>query len=875
MIHWELNRALSLNFALLFSNCWLILRTCAHSDRGGVGFTYCFELLENVMSLPPNLVRHLGKIMLQWSPLWLATTAVTTALGFAYVTFVKEEVWVASQAMIVRDEIGGTMNRQGRFDNKEALKAALDTILEVARNPQVVQQALLTQLPPDSPPLSEKDINNFIGGQLAVRSPKGSEFGTTEIFYVDVRHNDQQQAIELNKAICTSLEKRLQDIRMSRYDGIERELEYALEIAKEQRAIATEQLKKIESDVGDNLTDLRSLTDSPSAGGTAKMIVDQLTSERRQVEVQNRQLQEDLRFLQNLEDDPARVLVAPSNVLNSQPGLKRLCEGLVDSQIQELQLTGRYTDEHPAVRAAKFSRQAIRQQLSTELQLARNTLETEINVSEQRVKLLDDQIKAAQKRISELADIRADYANILGEVRNRSTIIEQIEKDLAVAESNRRAAGQSSLVTRIDAPVLSDKPVGPGTKTILLAAMMAGLLSGIGLILLIAPIDLGIKHGRRWSDHIYAANQAMNRNSDTSSVASPNPQQTNPQQPDTQPVSPAAPSFATAAAVTSAQNPFANALESTLAQAQAVAKTVKSVTAAATQAINSKIEPITRRATSIPASTATNIATNTATNTSTNTASSAPVNTPAQPTVKPTTDSVPNITPVSATALKQENLVQKKADTQPIATKPPTSKPPTQKLPAQNSPVKNSPAENLPAQKSSVPNSPAQKSPPPKPPVPKSAVNAAPISTANSTTTNSTTTTNTTTTNSSTNTTTASARSSELLSYPISPATRPSELASAIQPPAALVRAVQVANQVGGPIKLESPNKISDTTPVASPSAKPAASPSKPRNSDEPASDSSSASERRTRPRQPPAAIFAEAIEGKVFGFSEPSKIAT
>lgn len=835
------------------------------------------------MSLPPNLVRHLGKIMLQWSPLWLATTAVTTALGFAYVTFVKEEVWVASQAMIVRDEIGGTMNRQGRFDNKEALKAALDTILEVARNPQVVQQALMTQLPPGSPPLSEKDINSFIGGQLAVRSPKGSEFGTTEIFYVDVRHNDQQQAIELNKAICTSLEKRLQDIRMSRYDGIERELEYALEIAKEQRAIATEQLKKIESDVGDNLTDLRSLTDSPSAGGTAKMIVDQLTSERRQVEVQNRQLQEDLRFLQNLEDDPARVLVAPSNVLNSQPGLKRLCEGLVDSQIQELQLTGRYTDEHPAVRAAKFSRQAIRQQLSTELRLARSTLETEINVSEQRVKLLDDQIKAAQKRISELADIRADYANILGEVRNRSTIIEQIEKDLAVAESNRRAAGQSSLVTRIDAPVLSDKPIGPGTKTILLAAMMAGLLSGIGLILLIAPIDLGIKHGRRWSDHIYAANQALNRNSDTSSMGSSTAQPTNtqpttPQQPDTQPVSPAAPSFATAAAVTSVQNPFANVLESTLAQAQAVAKTVKSVTAAAAQVINSKIEPIKRRATSIPASTATSTATSTsaeiAPNPAPNAPENAPVNAPVQTAAKPTADPVPNTTPVSVTALKQEKLVKEKPDTQPLSTKPPIPKTSTQKLPAQNSPAQNSPAQKSPSQNLLAQKSPEQKSPEPNLPTSKTptqksstekpAVNAAPISTAKSTTAKS-----------STNTTTASARSSELLSCPISTDTRPSDLASSIQPPAALVRAVQAANQVGGPIKLETPNKISDTTPVASPNSKAGASPSKPRNSDEPASESSSASERRTRPRQPPAAIFAGAIEGKVLGFGESSKIAT
>jgi polysaccharide biosynthesis transport protein len=677
------------------------------------------------MSLPPNLVRQLGTIMLQWSPLWLATTAVTTALGFAYVAFYKEDVWVASQALIVRDEIGGTLNRQGRFDNKESLKAALDTILEIARNPQVVQQALVTQLPSDAEPLTEKDINGFIGNQLTVRSPKGSEFGTTEIFYVDVRHNDKQQAVELNKAICVSLEKRLQDIRMSRYDGIERELEYALDIAKEQRTIATEQLKKIENDVGDNLTDLRSLTDSPSAGGTAKLQLDQLTGERRQVEVLHRQLQEDLRFLQALENDPSRVLVAPSNILNSQPGLKRLCEGLVDSQIQELQLSGRYTDAHPAIQAAKISREAIRQQLGTELKVARVALETEIKVSEQRIKLLDEQVKQSQNRIAELADIRADYANVLGEVRNRSTIIEQIEKDLAVAEANRRAAGESSLVTRIDAPVLSDKPIGPGTKTILLAAMMAGFLSGIGLILLLAPIDLGIKHGRRWSDHIYAANQAMARGTETQTTTS---------QVATDPS--LASASATPATTLAIPTQLSATIESTLEHAQAAIQKVKS-------AVDRRDAPRS-----------------------------------------------------GATATTPSAAVMAKA----TATTPP----------------------------------------------------------------------------------------SEFVSCVSDPDSRPSELATEIQPHAALVRAVQVANLGGGPIKLENPTKLTDTTPVAAKaqvnsqaqahsetSSNITSKSLRPSVTSEVAVDVPNASDRRTRPRQPPAAIFSGTTDGSNFGFADSSKIAT
>jgi len=461
------------------------------------------------MAAPPNLVRHLMQIMLRWSPVWLITTMATTALGLCYVKFLKQDIWVASQAMIIRDEVGGTLNRQGRFDSKEAMKAAQETILEIARNPQVVHNALssIDAIRPKN--FNEEEIQSFVSDQLVVRSPKGSEFGTTEIFYVDIRDPNKEQAVRLNNAICDALERRMQEIRMARYHGIVNELEHALEIAQEQREKATESLRKIENSVGQDLTELRGLTDSPNGSGTLKPLVDQLTSERSQAESQINQLREDLAFLDRLQSEPSRVLVAPSNLLNSQPGLKRLCEGLVDSQLQESQLSGRFTDEHPSVKAARVALATIRSQLGDELKLARASVESEIRVINERLKLIDQKLEQGQERIINLTAIRADYANALAEVKNRTTIIEQIEKDLSAAEANRRAANQSSLITRLDSPVLGDKPMGPGKTTIMVAAIAAGLLSGIGIVLLFAPIDLGIRHGRRWSDHIFATHQAV------------------------------------------------------------------------------------------------------------------------------------------------------------------------------------------------------------------------------------------------------------------------------------------------------------------------------------------------------------------------------
>jgi polysaccharide biosynthesis transport protein len=52
-----------------------------------------------------------------WRTLWLSTTVCFTLLGLAYVLFLKADVWVASQGLIVRDEANGAVMRLGRFQS--------------------------------------------------------------------------------------------------------------------------------------------------------------------------------------------------------------------------------------------------------------------------------------------------------------------------------------------------------------------------------------------------------------------------------------------------------------------------------------------------------------------------------------------------------------------------------------------------------------------------------------------------------------------------------------------------------------------------------------------------------------------------------------
>jgi hypothetical protein len=90
-----------------------------------------------------NKIIEVVKTYWAWRRLWLATTVVFGGLGLAYVLFLKTDMWTASQGLIVRDEANGAVMRLGRFQSQTEMKAAQETILEMARNSQVLREALL------------------------------------------------------------------------------------------------------------------------------------------------------------------------------------------------------------------------------------------------------------------------------------------------------------------------------------------------------------------------------------------------------------------------------------------------------------------------------------------------------------------------------------------------------------------------------------------------------------------------------------------------------------------------------------------------------------------------------------------------------------
>lgn len=444
-----------------------------------------------------------------WRRLWMATTVVFAGIGLVYVLFLKKDVWTASQGLIVRDEANGAVMRLGRFQSQTEMKAAQETILEMARNTQVLRDALLEVGPATnwfgSRAISEKwpsqiEVTELANEAITVRAPKGAEFGTTEVIYLDIKQHSPQRAVRLNNAVCQALDSRLRQVRMARADGVIGELERASSMAAVGLKGATEELQKIEREAGSDLSDLRGLSEANGNGGNSRQIFEAVKAELRQLENQHAQLLTDFNLLTDTQTNPDRLLNAPASILNAHPGLKKLREGLADAQLLSSQLRGRFTNGHPLVYVATSSEKEIKAQLHAELALALSTAEKDVSNSQTRIDKLKNQQLQMEERLVRLARMRADYDNLNNEVRARTQILQDAERQLAEARAARDAANSTSLLTRLDEAVLGERPVGPGRSTILAGLTLSGLMLGFGIVFLLTPLDNDAPESERWNE---------------------------------------------------------------------------------------------------------------------------------------------------------------------------------------------------------------------------------------------------------------------------------------------------------------------------------------------------------------------------------------
>lgn len=442
--------------------------------------------------------------------IWVAPTVAFFVVGTLHALTKKDE-WKASQALVVRDEaigemgFGGSSTPLGRFDSNDTLKRSLETILQIAKN-RLVAEFALSKVGPvgnaDEEYPSDRDIESLLG-EISVSAPKGTEFGSSEVIYLSVNATKPMRAVNLTDAVCEELERRMKELRNDHAKSIISELTEKKNLAERELDAATVELSFLEQELGADLGEMRTLAEAGSAGeSNIRTQLNQIKVELRQEESRQETQIALAALLRQVGNDADSILAAPNQLLEAQPSLRQLKDGMVEAQLRTARLRGSLMETHPRIRVSMQNEQSVKQELLREAQNAVRAAESDIQVSAGRIAMTNKKLEDVQHRLDLLAGQRAGYVNMTSKVSQRREQLRQSSVSLAEARGRLEAARTSSLITRLDDPVTGSSPNGPGRLVLIAGSTIGGLLLGLSLVYLVAPWQEIARAGRRKTDQL-------------------------------------------------------------------------------------------------------------------------------------------------------------------------------------------------------------------------------------------------------------------------------------------------------------------------------------------------------------------------------------
>lgn len=421
----------------------------------------------------------------------LVTAAVVAVAALTY-AFVAPQTWEASQAIVVRDDMEARFGATGRPRNEDGLKDMQQTLLELTLSRPVLAAAL-KQVGPEPKHVSTtwptaEDVDD-VRADINLVAPKGAEFGKTEYFYLKVKARQQDRAIRLAEAIYAEVRKAFGELRAKVAASTIAELHAAVTLAEANLQQATQRLAQIERSVGVDLVALRMLHQSPNGDTALYRTLAATLDELRQSRSLEMQYNAILSMLRKAEDNPLLMSAAPKELLDCHPGLPRMIQGLSEARLRTAAGASKLTDEHPEMRAALREETGIQDGIRHELAAAIQGVTAAKAVATARRTTLETQANDLNQRLNRLTDFRAEYSNLVVQVEQRRTLLEECQKNLAQCRASAAAATSSSLLSQVSLPDGGIRPVSPSKKVIGLAGIVGGLLAGIGLVFLTAPIS--------------------------------------------------------------------------------------------------------------------------------------------------------------------------------------------------------------------------------------------------------------------------------------------------------------------------------------------------------------------------------------------------
>jgi polysaccharide biosynthesis transport protein len=419
------------------------------------------------------------------------TMIVVLSLTAAY-AFLASPTWVGSQAIIVRDDAPTRFSAAGRLGEEEQVKNTQETLQEIAAGYSLLKSALQRVGPAatdtSTGPWPSDQAIVTLRNAVSLAPPKGMEFGKTAVFYLKVKDRDRNRALQLTEAVYVELSKAFGQLRATMAQSAISELQASVALTEANLTQATRRLAQIEKDAGVDLVALRMLHQQPGGDVSVYRTLSSSLEELRQTRAAQAQQATMLAMLQKATANPLLMLAAPKELLDCHPGLARMIQGLSESRLHSFASASKLTEEHPEMRALLREEAGIREGIRQELATAIQGVSAASTLAASRRAALEAQVDELNQRLGRLTNIRAEYSNLVAQVEQRRSLVEESQRNLAQARAACAAATTSSLLSQVDVADGGLRPVSASRTMVGLGGLLGSIMAGCGMVFLTAPI---------------------------------------------------------------------------------------------------------------------------------------------------------------------------------------------------------------------------------------------------------------------------------------------------------------------------------------------------------------------------------------------------
>lgn len=417
-------------------------------------------------------------------------------LGGILYALSSPKVYQASVPFLVRDEISGPFAKPGRFESLEAMKSAQETIQEITQNPEVLKAALKSVGPsswftdPEQFP-SFEDIETF-RENVWISAANGAELGKTEVIHLNVRSTSRDRALDLIQHVSDGVRQQLRQVRGRRATSIRNELQAALETAELSLADTTRRVVAMEVELGEDLSELRTLENPHSGEGSLRSALVKIQTELLTNQTQRDEVEQQIHFLQQASQSPERLAALPSELFVQFPGLGELKRALTAAQLEMAELSGTFNSQSSQYRLMEQQIANIKKQIHQEIGGAVDSAKAQKTFVQARSESLTNQRESLKKRIKHLASLRAPYANLLEEMKvaTEQYRVARAEHSEAVAMQNGTA--QTDLLTQLEPPEVGTRPVSVSRSSVVLGSLGGGVFLSLGLVMMLSAPGVSV-----------------------------------------------------------------------------------------------------------------------------------------------------------------------------------------------------------------------------------------------------------------------------------------------------------------------------------------------------------------------------------------------